>query len=288
LLLRRLRRRPTITTIHGVLPLEAWSDALVQAYAGRAPKSIIRWIYGRLIEKMASLSADVIMHGASLERSLRQYGVRGRVSVIPQGIEGQLAPLSRSEARRILGFDDRPRVLFFGYLLPYKGLDTLRAAAPALTQAGVEVVVAGSDTGDDRPTHRVLAQDWGPIRRMGYVAEELIPALLSAADVMVLPHRIGLSTSGPFSLAVAYGLPVVVSDVPTLADDLSFPDATFVAGSHESLTTTILRVLNNASVRARLEDRLAEIRAARGWSSVAAATMSRYRDVISSEEVRLR
>jgi len=288
LLLRALRHSVTVTTIHGVLPAEAWKTDLVRAYARRSPVRVLRRGYALLMRQMARNSTGLIVHGPSLRRALAGYGVDAPVAVVPQGVPRVVSPLvPRAEALRALGMDERPRALFFGYLLPYKGLDTLCAAAPALEELGVEVVVAGSDSGDEKPTHRGATHDWKSIRRMGYVPEHLIPTMLAIADVLVLPHSVGLSTSGPFAIAVAYGIPVVVSDVASLADDLGFPDATFIAGDHESLARTVARVISDDDFRGRIGDRLGEIRAERGWDSVARTTASLYEHLLRSHAARV-
>jgi glycosyltransferase involved in cell wall biosynthesis len=115
---------------------------------------------------------------------------------------------------------------------------------------------------------------------LGFVLEENLSALFAITDVMVFPHRVGLSVSGPMMLAAAYGVPVVVSSVPTLADVLACPEATFQAGDPIGLTAAVLRVLGDADVRAKIQRRLIQLRTANAWPHVATQFARLYMRVL--------
>lgn len=131
-------------------------------------------------------------------------------------------------ALETFGLPDRKRAVFLGYLLPYKGVETLEKAAPLLAQAGIEVVLAGADSGDAEPLHRPSRPvQVTNVRRIGFVPEEQLPHLFALADILVLPYKVGLSASGPLTTAASYGVPAAVSDVPTLIEAVRCPDAIF-------------------------------------------------------------
>jgi len=99
---------------------------------------------------------------------------------------------------------------------------------------------------------------------------------------MVLPHKIGLSTSGPMTLAASFGVPVVVSDVPTLAGPLGCPEATFRVGDPNALTETVLRMLSDSGVRAAVKQRLEELKSTSSWSNVVTQMSRVYRRLLDS------
>jgi glycosyltransferase involved in cell wall biosynthesis len=114
----------------------------------------------------------------------------------------------------------RRRLLFFGIVRPYKGLDLLLRA---LSEApDVSLTVAG-EFWDSEPATRALAAELGISDRVqlrpGYVAAHEVPALFAAADALVLPYRSGTATQNA-QVAHLYGLPVVGTRVGTLPDHI--------------------------------------------------------------------
>ncbi len=103
-----------------------------------------------------------------------------------------------SDLRVEWGIGDRPVVLFVGRMEPRKGIATLVPAFAELARRRDDVVmiVAGPDTvGPGRPSQRQwMVDEWtaagiGPdrYRLLGTVSNEALPAIYSAADVMVAP-----------------------------------------------------------------------------------------------------
>jgi glycosyltransferase involved in cell wall biosynthesis len=112
------------------------------------------------------------------------------------------------------------RLLFFGIVRPYKGLDVLLRAM-ARVCPDVTLTVAGEFWGRAEQETRALIGRLGLTGRVtlrpGYVAADEIPALFAAADALVLPYRSATSSQNAW-LAFAHGIPVVVTRAGTLAD----------------------------------------------------------------------
>ncbi|WP_298162478.1 glycosyltransferase [Acidocella sp.] len=111
------------------------------------------------------------------------------------------------------------RLLNFGRLLPYKGLDLL---AEALTKLGpapaFELRVCGE--GPDSPAlSRLRAMPHVRVEARWFKDAE-VPALLEWADAVVLPYR-EASQSGVAALALAAGRPVLATKVGGLPEQLS-------------------------------------------------------------------
>jgi glycosyltransferase involved in cell wall biosynthesis len=111
------------------------------------------------------------------------------------------------------------RLLFFGIVRPYKGLDVLlRALAggpPNLT-----LTVAGEFWGGTAETENLVAELGIADRvrlRPGYVPASEIPALFAAADALVLPYREATASQNAL-LAFAHGVPVITTTAGALAD----------------------------------------------------------------------
>jgi glycosyltransferase involved in cell wall biosynthesis len=117
------------------------------------------------------------------------------------------------------------RLLYFGVVRPYKGLDVLAAAMESLAarpegRPPIDLTVLGEPWDDH--TAPLDALETGPyaatttvVRR--YVSDDELRAELARTDAVVLPYRRS-SASGPLHVAMSAGLPVVVSDVPALRE----------------------------------------------------------------------
>ena len=111
------------------------------------------------------------------------------------------------------------RLLFFGIVRPYKGLDVLlRALAGA--PAHVTLTVAGEFWGGTEQTEKLIA-DLGLRDRVtlrpGYVPATAIPALFAAADALVMPYREATASQNAL-LAFAHGVPVITTTAGALAE----------------------------------------------------------------------
>ena len=110
----------------------------------------------------------------------------------------------------------RRRLLCFGRLLPYKGLDLL---ASALASGGLDVEVRVVGLGPETASLAALRACPGVTVENGWVPEEAIGALLAWSDAVILPYR-EASQSGVVAAAIAAGRPVIATRVGGLAEQL--------------------------------------------------------------------
>ena len=113
------------------------------------------------------------------------------------------------------------RLLFFGLVRPYKGLDVLLRAL-AGGPPDVRLRVAGEFWGGPAATDALVADLRLGERvelRPGYVDAAAVPGLFCDVDALVLPYR---SASGSLNacLAFEHGVPVVATRVGTMPDDV--------------------------------------------------------------------
>lgn len=143
------------------------------------------------------------------------------VTVVPPGVDtARFTPLddgARALARASFGLPvDAPLVVSISRLVPRKGMDTLIRASTRLRHRFPDLVVAIAGAGRDRPRLERLVRETGaPVRFLGRVPDEQLPALYGCADVFAMLCRTrwgGLEQEGfgiVFVEAAAAGVPQV-------------------------------------------------------------------------------
>ncbi len=133
------------------------------------------------------------------------------------------------------------RLLFFGRLRPYKGLDNLIEAMRLLERRHFPVTlsVVGEGTAElpGLPANVRIERRWVP--------ESEIGQLFTDVDLVVLPYR-EASQSGVIPIAHHFGVPTVVTPLGGLPEQLGFGEKGFIAEgfSPEALADCIVDALS--------------------------------------------
>jgi glycosyltransferase involved in cell wall biosynthesis len=144
------------------------------------------------------------------------------------------------------------RVLFFGRILAYKGLDIFVDAIEALREAGVEVrvsVFGRGDLGRERQRLEALGAEVSNV----WVDPKEISEILSKHDVVVVSH-VQASQSGVIAAAHGAGLPVIATPVGGLTEQI-LPEITGLLApgvTGAALATAIKRVADDRSLLQRM------------------------------------
>jgi len=245
----------------------------------------------RLDEETRIVSgADRIVAANVVERAelLRDYAAPdSRVAIIPCGVDTDLfVPGDRGQARRRLGLDDRPLLLWVGRLAPIKGLDTLLDAIAQLptTDGRVRLLVVGGDA--DEPTNGHEASLRRRIERLGledsvqFVGpqpQSVLPLYYAASDVTVLPSY--YESFGMVALeAMACGSPVIASRVGGLVTTVRDGVTGFLVPDSDvrALAERIGSLLADPDLRWRIGREGVRWAAQHRWPCVAEAVCREY------------
>ena len=226
------------------------------------------------------------------ERLERDFGVTA--TTIPNGVDAERfasAGVGRATARHELGWEGRSVILAVGGIEPRKGSRALLAAVAGLRDENPRTLlaIAGGETLFDYADYRAVwdadlhalgLEEDDAVRILGRVADDAMPGLYRAADVLAMPsEREGF---GLVALeAMAAGTPVVLSDLAVFRENFADGRDCLMApgGDVGALSRSLRRALGDDALRAALIARGRETAAAFSWDAAAAAHEVVYAEV---------
>jgi glycosyltransferase involved in cell wall biosynthesis len=209
----------------------------------------------------------------------------GKITVHYTGLDrDRFRPLEhtqlRSQLSRELGFalpDNAPLIACIGALIERKGQGIAITALNDIP--GARLVLVGK--GDDEARLRALAVSEGVETRVffaGSVDHDLMPLILSAADVMVLP-TVAEGLANAWVEALACGTPVVTSDVGGAREIITCDTAgRLVDRNPQAVAAGINAVLNAPPSR----DAVAALTEHFSWEANAAALAAHYERLLAA------
>jgi glycosyltransferase involved in cell wall biosynthesis len=222
-----------------------------------------------LVKTLLNRADTVITHSAA--QAAQAKGLAPGATVRTVTMPPHLPATSRHNLspERVASPAPSTRLLFFGIVRPYKGLDVLlRALAQAPPH--VTLTVAGEFWSDRTELDDLVAELGLRDRvtlRPGYVPADEIPALFAAADALVMPYREATASQNAL-LAFAHGVPVITTTAGALAESVrnGVDGLTCAPGD----TGDLLRVLTEISdpeVARRLRAGVPAVDPGPGWAA---------------------
>ena len=172
----------------------------------------------------------------------------------------------------------KPRILFFGRIHPYKGLDLLLDSLLLLEAEGrgFELVIAGQ--GDLGPHRAKLARLSSVEVHNEWLADDRVDRIFSESDIMALPYR-EASQSGVALDAQWAAMPAVSTRVGALPRQLrDGRDSLFADDSPASFADALRRLLTDPALYERLSAGAHESYSALGLAKVAERWRRLYSD----------
>jgi glycosyltransferase involved in cell wall biosynthesis len=259
------RARPVVLTAHDVLPREPRPGQLAaqRRLYERVDAVVVHSEHGRarLTEALGIDPAKVhaIEHGA-FEHLTRVPGARP--------LPDELAAV------------DKPVVLCFGLMRPYKGIDVLLDGWRAL-RPDAELWIVGMPRMDIAALRAAAPPGVRWVAR--FVADDELGAYFERADLVVLPYR-EIDQSGVLFTALAFGAPLLLSDVGGFGEVAQQGAAALVApGDPAALASELGRLLAEPAARAALGE--GARRAATGrysWDAIARRHLELYGELAES------
>ncbi len=254
--------RPLVLTAHDILPREPRAGQLA---AQR-----------RLYERFDA----IVVHSAhGRARLTDELGVDpARVHVIPHGVFTHLAECPPQPPP----FEtEKPVVLCFGLMRPYKGIDLLLEAWQEIDDA--ELWIAGMPKFDIAPLRRMAPANVRFVPR--FIDDNELPAYFQRADLVVLPYR-EIDQSGVLFSALAFGKPLLLSDVGGFPEVAATGAArTFPAGEVPALSAGLHELLSDPDALATMAARArAAASGPHSWDAIARRMLGLYELLMCPEK----
>jgi hypothetical protein len=285
---RRAGKGPVVT-MHQVVDPKSVDRAFTRIHRVNVPAPFARAGLAAMQRSVARLASRLVVHEDAFRRVVP--GAR----VFPLG--GNTAPpadqqvITRAAELRVVATTARPAggtlpgllVLCFGFVAPYKGLETALEAA-RLAGPPISLVVAGGE-------HPRLAGQgyldglrarYGQVAHFtGFVPEEDVAAWFEAADAVLLPYPQPFSSSGVLADAAAHGVPVLVS--PALARVTGMPADVAVPVDPPGLSARLLELAARPEQLVRLAAVSTALNSGRSWTELADRHLALYEEVIDAQ-----
>jgi glycosyltransferase involved in cell wall biosynthesis len=262
-------RRPRVLTPHGWLRREAWHGG---------PARGLR----RLLDRMDAIVA-LSEYGAAILREESDVPAE-RVHVIPHGAFDHLTRLpDEAPLPPELEAVDRPVVLCFGLIRPYKGIDVMIEAFREIEDAELWIVgrPLGMSIGDLRERAAGMRGTVRFVER--FVSDAELPAFFRRADIVALPYR-DAEQSGVLYTALAFGKPVLMTSVGGFPEVAATGAGMLVPPNDaRALATALAELLADPDRRGQLA--AASAAAAAGpysWDEIGRRTLALYGELLEA------
>jgi glycosyltransferase involved in cell wall biosynthesis len=240
-----------------------------------------------IIEKLIIKLANIV----SVNNLLAKYIILNhyktpidKVYLLPIGINYSEIKLNKEDARKRLGLSHYDYILlFFGYLSYYKGLENLIEAykmlSKTLRKRSILLVAGGlhprlvKNKSYIHWVKKLIANakaiDDGKIVFTGFVRDDDIPLYYYASDLIILPYKTYIASSGPLHLALEYGIPLIVSKYIIEDFILEIKDIAVVDSEPQAIVSRIEYLLKNEDELMRIKSFLIQARDKRNWKNIA-------------------
>lgn len=273
--LRRIARRAgLVLTVHNA--------SLMAHSAGRLVGGLGAWLQRLGQGSLLPLFDRFLAHTEPTKAHLVALGVDpARILVLdhpPLELAAGIPPAARREGGEV-------RILFFGSIKPYKGVDLLVRAGIALMQdvPGCRIDIVGRPF-EDLAAERAMVAAAGLDDRFGfdlrYVPDADLARYLMAADIAVFPYR-EIDASGALALAVAHGLPIVASAIGVFNEPPAAEHIRLVPPDDPAALAAALRdLVLDPAARARLAEGSRRLQASLlSWRGFAESCLALYRTI---------
>jgi glycosyltransferase involved in cell wall biosynthesis len=274
----RIKPCPVVLTVH---------DLIGMIFPQNLPP-VGRWYWSRWLPASICSADLIIVDSVATQRDVTTMLKidEDRIHVVPLGVDKRFSLCGEDMIQSLQTKHALPErfILYVGTLEPRKGIDTLIDAIAALpAKTSLPLVLAGKKGWYwDRIQSRLQANNMQHrVHLLGYVSDEDLPTLYSAASVFAFPSRyegFGL----PVLEAMACGTPVITTNVSSLPEVVGDAAIQVPPDQPDALAHALHHVLSDPTLAQTMKD--AGLARARGftWERTARETIAVYKKALAT------
>ncbi|GAB3028878.1 glycosyltransferase [Natronobiforma cellulositropha] len=271
---------PVVTTLHEV--------HRTHDHRGPVGDRILR-VRDTILERFTlAASAATVVHTREAAAVLRErHGTGHHIERYLHPVEVDATPRGREEAKAALGLNGEV-FLTFGWVERKKRYEDVIRVLPSFPDA-TYLIAGGPRPGEGEAVLESVfdvASDLGVrdrVRALGYVDDEAVPTVLSAADAVVLPYE-RVSQSGVVNDALAYRRPVVTTALPAFEELQTAYDCLRTYRTRAQLVGHLEATLSAPSPSPSLASAIDAYLEENSWGSFAERSVELYESVRTSAD----
>ncbi len=167
------------------------------------------------------IANTVIVFEEEMKIRLQRFIAAKKIQVLSLFVNKQ-SVIPAEQARKKIGISKNEFVLLvFGYINGYKGIDWIMQALKKTKGKNLRLLMVGGKNPylKNTPHYEAFynaivdeARKQAHFTYVDFVPDDKISLYFSAADLVVMPYTVCISASGPFSHALGYNKPVILSE----------------------------------------------------------------------------
>lgn len=257
-------------------------------------KSMVATAFMRIFYfSIVMISHKVIVFEEGLKcKLIKLFSKSKKIVTIPHGVSFIPTRVTKSDARKRLNIKKSEFVILnFGFLSWYKGSDRMVKWIEkynSLHKNKVKLIIAGGANMRNMSdlvyakyisdVQEMIKKQNGDVQMTGFIPEHKIAEYFLASDLVVLPHRVFLSSSGPLSFTFGYKKPVLFSnalseyfrtqDMNNTKEVIGLRDRDLVFKSYEQLEELIERFQDDRNFKNKLTKFSSLMNDRRSWIKI--------------------
>lgn len=205
------------------------------------------------------------------------------IEIIPHGTYEMFKDYSQEAS------EEENTLLFFGQIIPRKGLDTLVESAPYLIERfpDLNIIIAGAGDISEKSRSIIKSYEKNFELHNKFVENEKVGELFRRAQIVVLPYmdRPQPSYSGCLAIAQSFGKPIVATNVRPLPELVGRHGCGMIVPPEdpEALSDSTTTLLENGKLRRQMAKESKRRGKELSWANIAKKHIKLYESIIKSE-----
>lgn len=267
------KKYPIVGTFHAV-----YNSRIILPRKTGTNNYLVSLVYTlvNMLTNLIKFSKIIVLTNANKEQLLHSCIPEKEIAVIPHGAFTFFKNYKNDNE-----IHEENSILFFGYIIPSKGLDILLKSMPKVIKKfpDVKLIIAGEGSLNiydfliDKCRSNLEIHNH-------FIPNEEVPKLFKRSKALIAPYLYEPGSSGVISIAMAFRKPVIVTDVGELSSIIGNQKEGIVipAKDPEALAEAIIYLLSNEFERKIMAENSYKKSLELSWDNIARKHLLAYED----------